>query len=257
MHKDYKKTLALTIAIISMSGISAYAKPHNQYQKTYGALLTKHVIIGKRDRIKAALVDYNGWAKDKNHIKAMRKLQQTNPAILIGKEKMAFWINAYNLLTIDLIIKTGEKESIRNQGGIFLNVWKSHSWKISNKSYTLDQIEHEILRKMGEARIHFAINCASLSCPDLLKRPYKAEILDQQLQNQTRNFIHNPKKGVRITSSGIRISKIFGWFEDDFGGEKNIIKLIKSYRSATKNTTEIQGYLDYNWNLNCQKCFAN
>ncbi len=232
----------------------ATAGPQDAYLAAYGRLLSDHVRLGQKDGIKAALVDYPRWGKDERHAEAMTALRRVDPEKLSGRQKMAFWINAYNLLTIDLIIKTGETKSIRNQGGLFRNVWKIHRWRIAGAPYTLDQIEHEILRPLGDPRIHFAINCASLSCPDLSKAPYRAETLERQLETQTRLFLRNPAKGLKKTASGIRLSKIFDWFEEDFGRGKNLMRFLRAHLPGLREKPTLKGYLDYDWSLNCRPC---
>ena len=225
--------------------------PAYSYTQAYQGLLKEHVKQGSKQGINATLVDYVAWGKDPRHSQAMEQLQATNTAELAGDAAMAFWINAYNLLTIDLIIKTGETESIRNQGSVFRNVWKSHDWEIHGTSVSLHEIEHEILRSMNDARIHMAINCASLSCPDLLLEPYQAELLDQQLQQQTQKFVQNLSKGVQIDAekSEVTISKIFDWFEEDFGD--GVVAFIAPYHNQ-EIPAKIDGYIDYNWSLNSQ-----
>ena len=228
-----------------------FSTPAHSYIDAYQGLLTDYVKDGSKEGIDATLVDYAAWGQDPRHSQAMKQLQATNTGDLAGDTAMAFWINAYNLLTIDLIIKTGETESIRNQGSIFRNVWKSHAWEINGTSLSLHEIEHEILRSMNDARIHMAINCASLSCPDLLLEPYAVERLDQQLQQQTRKFVENPSKGVQIDAERKKlvISKIFDWFEEDFSDG------VVDFISANHNQevpAEVDGYIEYNWALNSQ-----
>lgn len=227
----------------------AHADKKQAYIADYGTLLSKYVQEGEKQGIKAMLVDYASWGKDPLHKKALESLQQINPELLSGKEKMAFWINAYNLLTVDLIINTGETESIRNQSSLFKNVWKSYDWEIHAKRYTLDEIEHQILRPMGDPRIHVAINCASLSCPDLRTEPYIAEKLETQLDEQTTLFLTNKSKGVLVIESGLKISEIFKWFADDFGGEAGVEEFIHRHLPQASDK-EIDDYFDYNWSLN-------
>ena len=250
MYSINKKLFIFAFMIFSIFSTSTPAHSSETYHPAYARLLAKYVVAGEKEGIKTSLIDYDRWAKDKNHPKALRALQQVNPQKLTGKEKLAFWINAYNLLTLDLIIKTKERESIRNQGELFRSVWKVHHWQINGVDYTLHQIEHDILRPLGEPRIHFAINCASLSCPDLLNRPYRAAKLEQQLKAQTQAFLLNTTKGLAMTSSEIQLSKIFDWFEKDFGGEKKLIQFIRSYIPTLNKKAKIEGYFDYNWNLN-------
>jgi hypothetical protein len=204
----------------------------------YGALLSKHLHQGQKQGINAMLVNYKAWGQDPLHQQTMLSLQKTNPDSFSRTEKLVFWINAYNFLTIDLIIKTSETKSIRNQGSFVKNVWKSHSWDINGKNYTLDMIEHEILRKMNEPRIHFALVCASLSCPDLRNKPYSIAGLEKELNFAMNSFLKDETKGIQ----GSIISPMFKWFAEDFGGETGVKRLLK--------LDEIKGYFDYNWALN-------
>ena len=120
-------------------------------------------------------MDYQSWGRDV-YINLIDNISSQKLSEL--SKNFAYWINTYNLLTIDLIIKTAETQSIKNQGSLFKNVWKKHKWLINEKPITLHEIEHEILRKFGDPRIHFAINCASLSCPDLHNEPFVAKKIE-------------------------------------------------------------------------------
>ncbi len=228
---------------------SAQAMP-TAYIASYNALLSNHVSKGEAQGITGNLVDYGAWAQDARHKQAMDLLLSVNPAPLTGKDKLTFWINAYNLLTVDLIISKQEKRSIKKIGGVFGNPWKDNSWTISGKDYTLDHIEHKILRTLDEPRIHMAINCASLSCPDLRNEAYRADTLDVQLQEQTELFLASTSKGVVATSDGYKLSKIFDWFGEDFGNEKDIVAFVKANNTALPDTNKIDAYIKYNWSLN-------
>lgn len=244
-------TFFITITIIISFGSSLFAKEQPLYLRTYAALLERYVEPGNKDSIKTNLVNYKAWAKDLDHLKAMGNLQRAKLDTLTGNDKKAFWINAYNILTIDLIIKNNEEESIKNLGSIFNSPWKSHEWEINGNEYTLDEIEHEILRPMWDPRIHMAINCASLSCPDLADTPYLATKLDEQLDLQTKIFLENSTKGVDLTSDkSIKISKLFKWFAEDFDGEKGVISFINAYRSLPIAFAPTIEYFDYSWRLN-------
>jgi Protein of unknown function, DUF547 len=213
--------------------------PLHAYEAPYDGLLKAHVKSSERSGITGAFVNYSAWKSDNRHEAALKSLLQQTPSKMTLNEQLAFWINAYNLLTVDVIIKTGETKSIRNQGTFILPVWKKFTWKIEEKSISLDDIEHKILRKMGEPRIHFAIVCASLSCPDLKNGVYKANVLDLQLAEQTKAFLGNSTKG--ISSEG-KISQLFDWFKADFGNEKGVKAFIGG--------GEVKGFLSYDWSLN-------
>ncbi len=213
----------------------------------YDDLLKMHVKHGEKQGVKAVLVDYVAWSKDVNHEKAVSGMKQFNPVGLKDKDKMVFWINAYNLLTIDLIVRHGEKESIKNLGNFIMSPWRKFEWVISGQKYSLHEIEHEILRPMGDPRIHMAINCASLSCPDLREEAYSVETLNDQLDSQVREFLNNTSKGLAVNVGTMKISKIFSWFEDDFENSGGVRAFINKYRNKTVEDIE---YLDYNWKLN-------
>lgn len=237
---------------------SVNAEDLEEFNSVYGDLLDRHTHPNEeREGITLTLVDYLGWSRDPAHYQAMERLAIIDPSKLQEEEDIkAFWINAYNLLTIDLIIQTQERESIRRQGGIIIGVWKKHFWTLFDDDYSLHQIEHQILRPMGDARIHFAINCASLSCPDLRGEPYIGELLDWQLEEQTKAFMLNPTKGVMTYEEGggdlkkegeIAISAIFFWYGDDFGGRRGVRSLIRQYRDYEPNKVKV---LPYDWSLN-------
>jgi hypothetical protein len=159
-------------------------------------------------------------------------------------ETLAYWINAYNAFTIKLIIDNYPVKSIND----ISQPWDKKFIPINGKSISLNYIEHEILRKMNEPRIHFAINCASISCPKLLNEAYVPETLDGQLDNAAKEFINSNKN--KLTSGNIKISKIFKWFKKDFETNGSIIDFINNYSEIKLSSKEKIGYLDYNWSLN-------
>ena len=143
--------------------------------------------------------------------------------------------------------REGERQTIKNLGGTFTSPWKNHSWTLSGMDYTLDYIEHKILRPMGDARIHFAINCASVSCPDLRLESYKTDRLDQQLNEQAKITLANEGKGLRIENGTIFVSKIFDWFKEDFKGG-DIKGWLGDYKEIDQNASI--KFMDYDWSLN-------
>ena len=219
------------------------------FANNYSYLLKKNTLIESKENILSRLVDYQSWGRDPIHKKLIDNISSQKLSELSKNEKLAYWINTYNLLTIDLIIKTGETKSIKNQGSLFKNVWKKHKWLINEKPITLHEIEHEILRKFGDSRIHFAINCASLSCPDLHNEPFVAKKIDSQLDDVTYNFLKNNSKGLILKDGEYLFSKVFKWFSNDFGGKKNIRQFIANYVPKVKKS-KFSGYIEYNWNLN-------
>jgi hypothetical protein len=221
------------------------------FLSNYDNLLKKYVLKGEIDSIDLNFVSYGEWKKDPFHQKAMQSLLSSNPDELSSKaEKLVYWINAYNLLTIDLILSKEEEESIRNLGAWFRQPWSIYKWEIKEKKYTLDYIENKILRKLEEPRIHMAIVCASVSCPNLRSEAFTVEKLEEQLTDQVLDFLKNQKKGLKKQEDSIAISMIFKWFLEDFGGESGTLLFLKKYHPTLSLNTQKVSYLEYNWKLN-------
>ena len=246
MLKKYLLIFTLSIGFLSAN--------YNSFLENYDQLLKKYVELGIKKNIRVNLIDYNAWEKDPLHEKAKNILLSLKniPVFSTKNEKIAFWSNLYNFLTIELIISKKEKDSIRNLSTNWLNnnIWKISKWIIAGKSYSLDDIEHEILRKMGNPSIHFAIVCASLSCPDLRKEAYRGDILDEQFKEQAIDFLENDTKGLKKNDNKeIVISKIFDWFEEDFGDdEEGILAFINNLLGTSYSDIDDNFY--YNWKLN-------
>lgn len=180
-------------------------------------------------------------------------------------EKLAFWINAYNALAIKMVIDHYPlKKGLSWQALIFPensiqqipNVWDKKFLNVLGKKISLNFIENEILRKeFAEPRIHFALVCASLGCPELREEPYLAEKLDWQLENQTQRFLQDPNKfRYDAKSDALYLSPIFKWFKKDFEKSLGIISFVKAHLSDPKGKEISSGtkieWLGYDWNLN-------
>lgn len=242
---------AVGLALAAVMALPRAAQAQTDYSdflSGYNALLAIHVRPGAKGEVEYLGVDYVAWERDQNHAAALRALSEVNPdAFNTLGEKMAFWINTYNFLTVDLIVREHERESIRNLGSLFRSPWTKYKWEISGQLYTLDQIEHEILRPMGDARVHFAINCASVSCPDLRLEAYDHRVLDVTLDDQVALTLANSGKGLHAQDGVIHVSKIFDWFEEDFN-DGNIETWLAQYVQLGDDIS--LGYLDYDWSLN-------
>jgi hypothetical protein len=161
------------------------------------------------------------------------------------EEKLSYWINAYNALTIDLILRHYPLNSIKDIN----NPWDQRLWKFGEKWLNLNDIEHEILRKMNEPRIHFAIVCASVSCPKLQNEAFEASKLETQLTQTTKAFLADSKRN-NITENDLELSKIFQWFVKDFKQNGSLIDFLNKYSDVKISSKAKITYKDYNWNLN-------
>lgn len=249
---------------------------------TYNSLLNRYV--------KNARVNYEGFinsrAEFETFLRALGSVDKDVFESWTEEQRLAFWINAYNAFTIKAIIDHYPIKRSFTLVGIFYapsdsilqikGVWTKLQFRALGNMVTLDEIEHQILRKkFNEPRIHMAINCASISCPDLRNEAYTPEKLEEQLADASINFINNPDKGVYVNeqSGKVKLSKIFKWFGDDFINNYGSKKLFNNYslkENAVLNFTseyieseEVKeylmnnklkiGYLGYDWHLNEQK----
>ena len=222
------------------------------YEDQLDGLLKSHLQTIAQKGITYNGIDYNAWGKDPRHIKVRDEILAVNPSHLTSRnEKLAYWINAYNILTIDLIIREDERDSIKNLGGIFTSTWQKNTWEIAGEDYSLDNIEHDIIRLLGEPRIHFAINCAAKSCPDLRAEAYRAEKLDSQLEEQTRLTFKNKTKGYKKgEDNSVTVTKVMDWFDEDFN-DGNLNSWLANYFLEINNDTDIN-FFSYDWSLNSQ-----
>lgn len=220
--------------------------------KALDGLLHRHVHPGATRGIPLNRVDYASWAADPAYPKALAAFARFDPARLKTRaERLAFWIDAYNLLAIRTVIDTGVTGSIKDAGGWFRPVWKRPAGVVGGRERTLDGIEHGILRPLGEPRIHLAVVCASLSCPDLRPEAYTPDRLEAQLDDQARRFLANPAKGMAGNGS-VRVSRIFDWFAADFGGPEGVVRFLKRHAPG-RDPERVAGYLPYDWSLNADR----
>ncbi|MGB0916475.1 MAG: DUF547 domain-containing protein [Flavobacteriales bacterium] len=216
--------------------------------KAWSELLQKHVDS-------TGWVSYKGFVEDSIVLNEyLAQLSACMPADSWSeKEKLAYWINAYNAFTVKLIVDYYPVASIKDikKGIPFINsVWEMEFFEIGGEAFDLSTVEHKILRKeFDEPRIHFAIVCASKSCPRLLNEAYTAEKLEDQLSLQARNFVDDNSKN-EIEVEEIRISPIFKWFKKDFTKDGSIQEFIRPHSSRDFVGSAKVKYLDYDWSLN-------
>ncbi len=205
-------------------------------------------------------VNYKGFIKDStkmNRYLELLKNNHPNTKNWTRNERYAYWINAYNAFTVSLIMKHYPVASIKDiKNGIpFVNtVWDIKFIKIEGQTYDLNNLEHGIIRpKFKDARAHFAVNCASYSCPKLLNEAYTPAKLEEQLNQQARAFLVDKTKNIIENPASIQLSKIFSWYGGDFKAEKPLIDYINQYAPLKVNQDVNIEYLDYQWTLNEQK----
>ncbi len=265
LHKKYKKIkkksraaggagailllLAITVSCSAKKAVVSNAQPVDH--STLDALLKKHVFSD-------GTVEYKTFLQDRSQLQEYLVILGENPpdATNWGKEEqLSYWINAYNAFTIELILRHYPLQSIKEIGGSiqvpFINTpWDIPFIEIGGEKMDLNKIEHGILRKdYDEPRIHFAINCASLSCPRLRPEAYTPDKLERQLHEQAVEFINDSERN-EIGRTEIRISKIFRWFGGDFTKEGSLIDYLNKYSRVKILPDADVEYLEYNWQLN-------
>lgn len=211
---------------------------------------------------KDGLVNYKGLKEDKEFMRYIEYLSNTDPETLPSeKHRLTFWINAYNTFVLKGVLEEYPIKSVLDVGWLPHSFFIRKKFEIKGGEITLRAIENEKIRgAFKEPRIHFAINCASMSCPKLLTEAYRGEKLEQQLEAQAKFFINNKSKNYLDKERGILyLSSIFKWYKEDFikNGER-IEDYVAKYLNAEdaefiRNNKVTIKHLDYDWNLNGQK----
>lgn len=243
------KKLLFSLVCLSITWfVSAQKAPsHQQWDK----LLKKHVNT-------SGLVNYKGFIKDKAELDAYLKTLSDNPpqSSWSQDDQKAFWINVYNAFTVSLIVQKYPVKSIKDIAGKIYKIntpWDIQFIKIGTKTYDLNNVEHGILRKKyNDPRIHFALVCASISCPKLQRDAYTGVSVNTQLENAGKEFLNDRSKN-NIATDKASLSKYFSWYAGDFKQNGTMRDFINKYSVTKMNANTRISYLDYNWGLNEQK----
>ena len=192
-------------------------------------------------------VNYKAFKTNRSDLlNYIKSLSENMPNETWAKEdKLAYWINAYNAMTIDLIVRHYPIKSIKD----IKNPWNQRFWKLGSKWYNLNEIEHDILRKMNEPRIHFAIVCASFSCPKLQNEAFTSSNIETQLTQVTKDFLSDSDRN-ELSQNNLKLSKIFQWFAKDFKQNGSLIDFFNQYSDIKISDKAKKQFKDYNWDLN-------
>lgn len=203
-------------------------------------LLKKHVSP-------EGIVNYSGFKKDEIQLNEYLEVLTKNIPSAGWSENasICYWINCYNAYAIKLIVDHYGVKSINN----IQDPWNSSGFTSQGKKYSLDYIEQSFLRRYNEPRIHFAICCASASCSKLLNKAYEEDVLDQQLEEVTKDFINDKSKNL-LTPGAVKISKKFEWYSIDFKQNGTIIDFLNHYSDVKINTKAKVFYNEFDWSLN-------
>ena len=187
------------------------------------------------------------------------ELTGIDPRRLNKNEQMAYWINLYNALTVEVVLRYPKKGSILRMGKKFFTIgpWDDKLINVAGEDLTLNDIEHRILRPIWQDhRIHFAVNCASVGCPNLSKTAYRSDNLEQLLQSAEQQYLNHPR-GVQISGGKLTVSSIFDWYVSDFAeNEAELLQYLADRHATLADSLQTyQGRIkyDYDWNLNSQR----
>ncbi len=270
-----RRTLLGSAVALALTGaLPARAQAFDHGHAAWTTLLKKHVVLLRNGQ--ASQVRYAGFAADRDALKAyLASLSAVPKTSFDGWSKpqqMAFLINAYNAWTIELILtKYPDLKSIKDLGSFLNSPWKQKLATLLGTTMTLDNIEHDTLRKRGaydDPRIHFAVNCASIGCPMLREEAFVGDRLDAQLAEQAKRFMSDRTRNrYDAGKQRLEVSKIFDWYGDDFKlGHKGIDSLESFLATHADQLADVPGdrdsvrtkkvaitHLEYDWALNDAK----
>ncbi|MEO0454177.1 MAG: DUF547 domain-containing protein [Verrucomicrobiota bacterium] len=218
----------------------------NAITDDYALLLKKYV--------SADGVDYQGWKDHPNDLarlgQAAETVAQPLPANTDRSTRLAYYINAYNIWTLVKVLEDYPIESVKSVRPFF-GFFKDKDITVDGKVTSLDALEKEILLpQFKDPRIHFAINCASRSCPPLISEPFAANRLEEQLEAVTRHFISENPYAYEQKDGALYLSSLFDWYRADFEKKGAVFPFINRYRSVPIPADAQVRYLPYDWSLN-------
>lgn len=248
---------ALAQPAVPVSGVIQQLPAEKPAHAAWTCLLKKYVQAGP-DGVN--LVDYDAFKANAGDRAALDTyIASFADMSLSGTDAATFaaWANLYNAVTVRYILEKYPTGSIRD-GHLFGGPWKKIKVNAGGETASLDEIEHGILRpRFHNPLVHYAINCAALSCPNLQPKAWQGATLDEDLAAAAHAYINNPR-GVTITKRGLTVSSIYDWFETDFGGSKQaVIDHLLKYADAglaekIRSNPRIRTY-EYDWSLNDTK----
>ena len=264
-----KIIIRLLLAVSVLLSLPAYAAPESKYWGLWD----------KSDEASTKIIEHSVWSgilsgylstqadgaffaygkvtkKDREKLQGyLSYLTSLDPRAYRRSEQKAYWINLYNALTVELILKHYPVKSITKIGPWYkFGPWDESVTKVAGESLTLNDIEHRILRPIWQdKRIHYAVNCASKGCPDLASQPYTGATVESMMEEAAQRYIQQ-EKGVVFIDGKLTLSRIYEWYAVDFGSRESLLRHIKRYsrpdmaRKIDKYTGELM--YQYSWSLN-------
>lgn len=230
--------------LFALTALFTLTQAHAQDYTAYNTLLEKYA--------SKSGVKYKAWAGNSEDKKALddilKQWAKIDASKLSKNDKAAFRINLYNAAMVDVVLDRYPLKSVTKIGKPF-SIFKSNIIQTPKGKISLDTLEKKtLLRDFPDARIHFAVNCASVSCPPLRAEAYTGEKLEKQLNEQAKNFSNSPH-AVQISGNTAKYSELFNWYAKDFK-TSNPATYLNKYRSSELNTGLKKSWIKYDWGLN-------
>ncbi len=251
-----KKIIAALYIIFFFSQQVTFAEADNTFWDSYQDILNSAVTVNTFTSIDGefgnASVNYKKIKTDpelQEKIRHQREELETVKAPEEKKHKLAFWINAYNFFTIVDVVNNYPVTGMKKIG------WKSKHHEVEGVLYSLDNIEHNVIRPLADPRIHFAINCASVGCPSLKAEIFDGNRIDMQLDTVVVNALKNPLH-LRMVDNKLNATQLFKWFSKDFesGGYEGVTDFVKSFAPERLGSIhQVEKKIKYDWNLNTEQ----
>jgi hypothetical protein len=242
---------------------AALGQGFDHSHRSWDALLKKSVVLAEGGNV--SLVRYDAMAQDraalKEYLDSLGRVGEAEFGAWSGPERMAFLINAYNAHTVEKILtRYPDIHSIWDFGRIFSNPFKDRFFRLFGRPFSLDDIEQDYLRKpYREARIHYALNCASIGCPMLREEAYVPERLERQLEDQAVRFLGDRSRN-RFAGGKLELSKIFDWYGEDFEPRRayfaRYARVLADDPASQRLIAEGKAafsFLEYDWSLNASR----
>ncbi len=232
--------------LLILGHFPGYARPYTDLWQT---VLSKYIVSTTKHNVTTTLVDYEHLKTDPTFKELILQLE-TYPleSLQTDPEKIAFWVNAYNITALRLIVLYYPVSGIEHIQEMVKSGWQINALQIGDEGYSLARIHYQILSKLEDPRIVFALACPALSCPDLRKEPYVPERLNRQLGEQTLSFLQNPTKGTAFIKGRTYVSKLFRWQEAEFEPYGGVAAFITWY--LKKIIPKSPDFLNFDWRLN-------
>ena len=235
-------TIWILAAFCLCSLISTHATAAD-WQSEYARLLKKYVT--------SSGVRYAEWKTNSSDVQALQAVADgiagAPGSSGKGAEQLAFHLNAYNAWILHEALEKYPTKSVKDT---LFTFFTSNRIVVAGEKMSFNRLEKEIIRpRFDEPRIHFALNCASRSCPPLLDEPYTSAKLNSQLEQQTKSYINSPR-GLMLSKDGARLSKIFDWYKEDFQPAGGVIPFINQRLASPLPSGAKITYQDYDWSLN-------